>query len=79
NTQAYVMDARLELVPEGVVGELCIAGDGLARGYMGKASLSAVHFVPNPFAPGERMYRTGDLARWRRGELEFVGRRDNQV
>ncbi len=81
NVQVYVLDARLRLAPIGVVGELYIAGDGLARGYLKRPSLSAQRFVANPYgAAGSRLYRTGDLVRRRAdGELEFLGRIDHQV
>lgn len=82
NTQIYLLDKHLSPVPVGVPGALYIGGDGLARGYFNRHSLTAEKFIPNPFSnePGARLYYTGDLARYRPdGSIEFLGRMDHQV
>ena len=80
NTELYIVDSAMRTQPLGVAGELCIAGEGLARGYWKQEDLTDEKFVDNPFTSGQRMYRTGDLARWKiNGEIEFIGRIDYQV
>ncbi|WP_443305148.1 amino acid adenylation domain-containing protein [Variovorax sp. CCNWLW235] len=81
DTVLRVLSPTMALLPTGLVGELCIGGHGLARGYLRQPALTEERFVPDPFgAPGERLYHTGDLARWLPdGTIEFIGRRDGQV
>ena len=79
-TSIYLLDERRQPVPEGIAGEICVGGAGLARGYLHRDDLTAERFVPSPFAPGERLYLTGDLGVWLPdGNLEAIGRTDNQV
>jgi amino acid adenylation domain-containing protein len=82
NTTAYIVDASFHPVPVGIVGELCIGGPAVARGYWRRPERTAERFVPDPFSslPGARMYRTGDLARFRSdGTIDFLGRADHQL
>jgi amino acid adenylation domain-containing protein len=82
NTRVYVLDRDDNLVPIGATGELCVAGEGLARGYLREPALTAERFVPDPFSqrPGARMYRSGDIVRYLMdGTIEFEGRADHQV
>jgi amino acid adenylation domain-containing protein len=82
NTEMYVLDAELQPLPAGIAGELFIGGDGVGRGYLNRPELTAERFLPDPFRPDRlgRIYKTGDLARYRAdGEIEFLGRIDNQI
>ncbi len=85
NTQIYIIDKNSKLLPIGVPGELCIAGEGVGKGYLNRPELTAEKFALNPFATeenhhGKIMYHTGDLACWREdGEIEYLGRIDTQV
>ncbi len=80
NTKIYIMDRYGKLTPAGIPGELCIAGAGVGRGYLGREELTREKFTANPFEPGKKMYKTGDLARWLPdGNIEFMGRIDQQV
>jgi acyl carrier protein len=75
-----VLDIQHNLVPYGSIGEICIGGVGLARGYLNREELTKEKFITNPYKPSERLYRTGDLGRWREdGNLEYLGRMDDQV
>ncbi|WP_051854693.1 non-ribosomal peptide synthetase [Streptomyces sp. NRRL B-1347] len=80
NIQLYVLDPAGLPQPVGVPGELCIGGVGVARGYLGRADLTAEKFIDDPFTPGGRLYRTGDLTRWLAdGSVAYLGRIDAQV
>ena len=80
NTQLYILDIYLAPVPIGVIGELYIGGEGLARGYFRRSTLTKEKFIKNPFIPNKQIYRTGDLCKWLpNGEVEFIERNDNQV
>ena len=82
NVQIYILNDQNGLMPIGVLGELCIGGAGVARGYLNSPGLTAEKFIQNPFSkvPGARIYKTGDLARWQSdGNIEYLGRKDDQV
>lgn len=80
NTRIYILDERQNPLPMGVPGEICIAGDGVARGYMKKETPVAKKFLESPFVKGEKLYRSGDLGKWStHGTVTFLGRIDNQV
>jgi len=79
-TQLYILDEWNRLLPEGMEGEICLSGEGVAKGYLGRPELTAEKFVANPFVTGLRMYRTGDMGRWLPdGQVEYRGRKDQQV
>jgi amino acid adenylation domain-containing protein len=80
NTRIYIFDNRLQLLPIKALGELCISGVGLARGYLNNPQLTSEKFIENPYAPGNRLYQTGDSAsRLTDGSIRFAGRTDEQV
>lgn len=80
NTCVYILSENLKLQPIGVIGELCVSGIGLSKGYLHQPELTAQKFIQNPFNTEGKLYKTGDLARWLPdGTLEFIGRKDNQV
>lgn len=80
NKRIFILDKANNLQPIGIPGEICIAGDGLARGYVNNEAMTAEKFIENPFAPNERLYKTGDLGNWLPdGNIEFLGRIDKQI
>ena len=79
-TMTYILDRKLNPQPIGIPGELCVSGDGVGRGYLNNAALTAQKFIPDPFHPGRTLYRSGDLARYYpQGDIEYLGRIDTQV
>ncbi|WP_017498829.1 non-ribosomal peptide synthetase [Flavobacterium sp. WG21] len=80
NTQFYVLSEELALQPLGVIGEICISGDGLSRGYLYQPELTAEKFITNPFNENTKLYKTGDLGKWLPdGTIAYIGRKDSQV
>lgn len=80
NTRIYILDHAHRLQPIGVPGELCIGGDGVARGYLNNSELTNEKFIENPYHKGRRLYKTGDMGRWHGdGVIELMGRKDHQV
>ncbi len=80
NNQVYILNTEQRLCPIGITGEICIAGDGLAKGYLNQDELTRVKFIKNPFKEGTHVYKTGDQGRWLTdGSIEFMGRKDDQV
>jgi amino acid adenylation domain-containing protein len=80
NARIYIVNEYMKMQPIGVPGELCIAGAGLARGYLNNPELTNEKFIDNPFEPGKKLYKTGDLAKWMPdGNIDFIGRKDHQV
>lgn len=80
NTQTFILDKDHKIVPVGIVGEICVGGAGLAKGYLNRPDLTSEKFIENPFNKSERLYKTGDLGKWLPdGNIEFLGRKDDQV
>lgn len=80
NSSAYILDNYQQLVPVGVVGEICLGGDGVAIGYLNNDEATREKFIPNPYQANDRLYRSGDLGRWLPdGNIEFIGRKDDQI
>ncbi|MEM0578417.1 amino acid adenylation domain-containing protein [Flavobacterium polysaccharolyticum] len=80
NTQTFILDKENKIVPVGIVGEICVGGTGLAKGYLNRPELTAEKFIAHPFIENERLYKTGDLGKWLPdGNIEFLGRKDDQV
>ncbi|NOQ71838.1 MAG: amino acid adenylation domain-containing protein, partial [Crocinitomix sp.] len=80
NATCYILGSNNELLPKGAIGEICVGGNGLAKGYLNRPDLTAEKFIAHPFIESERLYKTGDLGRWLPGGmLDFVGRADDQV
>jgi bacitracin synthase 1 len=80
NTQIRILSKESDLLPIGIAGEICISGDGVARGYLNQAELTKEKFITDPFNNQSRLYKTGDLGRWLEdGNIEYLGRIDDQV